>query len=392
MIKITYDGADVKERRDRSLQRLAIALLIAGALGATGCSDNPSEPPLPTEPPPEIPVWFFGLWGSGPNDVYAVGQLGYIAHFDGTSWTFQPSGTNRALTDVFSPDGGTTYYICGHGGVILRKSGGGSWSRMESGTSRDLYGIGTYGDQLYVAGRKGLLRRLNGSSWSGVGTKVILRDAGGAPVDTLDRETEIDNLTTVTALGIAGFNGVVLMEDHADSGPIWDWQLRTLRGGREQIYGGWGNTSRTEGNFVTTNRGRLFQLVEKDVGLSWVERYSPSSTAVTGLWVANAGQIFDCIAVSWNGEVVHETIELTDDPEVTPVTATTLLDIEQEFYDVWGAATDDFFVCGKSTTIYRYYDPAGGGSPSWHTYDLTLPAKAAVESRAPLVDKFGRRR
>jgi hypothetical protein len=330
--------------------------------------------------------WFLGIWGSSANDVYAVGQPGMIAHFDGSQWSFQNSGTRAALTDVYSPDGGQTYYICGNDGLILRKSGGGGWSRMTVDTTADLYGLGSYGGDVYVTGQRGALKRLSGGTWVDAGLGIIVRDTNGAPIDTLDRREDVNNLTVVTSQGIAGFDGLILMDDDE-----WDWQRRLILGGRESIFAGFSHPTVTEGNFLTTNGGRIFQLIEDVSGLAWKERFSPSESfeAISGLWVSfDDPSRIDCFIANWGGEVIQETIETLPD-ELIQVTVTELLDSNPEFYYIWGAAPDDLFVCGKSLTLMRYYDPSGGDSPTWHEYEMAQPAKSFSGDTPTVAGKFG---
>ncbi len=53
------------------------------------------------------------MWGSSSEDLYAVGNNGNIAHWDGRKWTKIESGTTIALLDVWgSPDG--TVWACGY--------------------------------------------------------------------------------------------------------------------------------------------------------------------------------------------------------------------------------------------------------------------------------------
>src|SRR5439155_1177466 len=44
---------------------------------------------------------YWAVWGATGNDVFAVGDDGSIWHYDGTSWTAQPSGTTQVLYGVW---------------------------------------------------------------------------------------------------------------------------------------------------------------------------------------------------------------------------------------------------------------------------------------------------
>ena len=48
-------------------------------------------------------AWFEAVWGSGPDDVWLVGEkdyAGFIAHWDGETWTAVPNPTDWFLFAV----------------------------------------------------------------------------------------------------------------------------------------------------------------------------------------------------------------------------------------------------------------------------------------------------
>src|SRR6185436_15168757 len=47
------------------------------------------------------PNHLYGVWGSGPSDVWAVGDVGTILHWDGSAWWKVPSGTTHDLRGVW---------------------------------------------------------------------------------------------------------------------------------------------------------------------------------------------------------------------------------------------------------------------------------------------------
>jgi hypothetical protein len=58
------------------------------------------------------------LWGSSSNDLYAVGDNGNIAHYNGSGWTkiespVGTSGTDVDLLDVWGSPDGKTVWVCG---------------------------------------------------------------------------------------------------------------------------------------------------------------------------------------------------------------------------------------------------------------------------------------
>jgi hypothetical protein len=67
------------------------------------------------------------VWGSGGNDVFAVGyagpgQPGTILHYDGTAWSAMNSGSTASLHGVWG-SASTDVFAVGEGGTILHYSG-----------------------------------------------------------------------------------------------------------------------------------------------------------------------------------------------------------------------------------------------------------------------------
>ena len=71
----------------------------------------------------------YKVWGTAANDVWAVGDAGLILHFDGTSWFSVPSGSGSDLLTVSGPSplvavGGNS------SAVVLERSGDGAWTSV----------------------------------------------------------------------------------------------------------------------------------------------------------------------------------------------------------------------------------------------------------------------
>ena len=67
----------------------------------------------------------FGIWGSAPNDVFAVGANGTILHYDGTGWSAQASGTTGHLYGVW---GSSKYDVFAVGQEVILRYDGTRWS------------------------------------------------------------------------------------------------------------------------------------------------------------------------------------------------------------------------------------------------------------------------
>ena len=62
--------------------------------------------------------YFNSVWGAASNDLWTVGGLGTIAHFDGTSWTRMKTGFDGTLRCIHG-SGPSNVWAVGTGGAIL---------------------------------------------------------------------------------------------------------------------------------------------------------------------------------------------------------------------------------------------------------------------------------
>jgi len=105
--------------------------------------------------PPLTFIW--GMWGSGPRDVWTVGAKGII-HWDGTAWSTVPSGTAAPLTAVSGTGAGDAWAV-GPMGTILHWDGL-AWTAQASGTTASLAGVWASGPgEAWAAGDGGILHR-----------------------------------------------------------------------------------------------------------------------------------------------------------------------------------------------------------------------------------------
>ena len=363
---------------------LMLVLLGLSAFLAAGCGEDDGDVTYPDPLKPVVGQWFLGVWGSGPDDVYVVGQPGLIFHWNGSAWAQQTSGTTAALTDVWGDDSGNVY-ITGHDGVILRKSGD-SWVDMGSGTDADLFAIGEYQGSVFACGRTAefaVLRRLNGSGWSEAAGEIYTRDNEQAIMDTLylhsddDPAEIIESLTGVGYYGIAGADGVVLMED-----PETDWQLRRILGGQEWIKA-LASSESISNNFIGTAGGRLFHLFEGDgERLAWVEVASPArDITLYGLFSYEADTAW---CVTADGQVNR--VDPPLDPDNNQFgTVVPMYEDGQTLFDIWGTSGSNLYAVGINGRVLHYHDV--DGTLQWVAEELPLPETKAAAM--PVFDRFG---
>lgn len=137
----------------------------------------------------------YSSWGNNSNNVFAVGNLGKIAKYDGSTWQSITSPTTLALTDIYSNGNGDIYAAgvnTSEGkGVVLKGNEGGEFNVMADGDIIDeseLFNPKLYGSVgavwvdenniIYTGGN--LLYRYKNNSWNYV-TSLPENFIGGNP-------------------------------------------------------------------------------------------------------------------------------------------------------------------------------------------------------------------
>lgn len=108
----------------------------------------------------------YGVWGSGPEDVFAVGSGGAILHYDGAEWEGQDSGVTVRLHAVWGSSSSNVYAVGGVGSILHYD--GSEWSPVVSGTTDTLQSIsGSAHDNIYaVSGTGTILHYAGPSGWN----------------------------------------------------------------------------------------------------------------------------------------------------------------------------------------------------------------------------------
>jgi len=127
------------------------------------------------------------VWGSGPNDVWAVGGSGSALHFTGQAWTEVPYGMPLpgAATVVWG-SAPNNVFVGGEGGVILQWDGR-TWTRMTVPIDRDIVALSgrsateVYAlTQSYTDREAPTLLRWNGRAWTAAPLSMPFRANGVA--------------------------------------------------------------------------------------------------------------------------------------------------------------------------------------------------------------------
>jgi hypothetical protein len=260
---------------------------------------------------------FPGVWGTGPNDVWAVGSGGTILHWDGDRLSSFPSGTTEWLSEPRG-SGPNDVWAVGSGGAIVHWDGS-AWSPVPSGTTSGLFGVwGAAVDDAWAVGAGGTILHWDGAAWSAEvspTTASLFRVWGSGPND-------------VWAVGSNGSAGIVVRWDGSAWGLTSAPAPLTTRGvggsGPDDVWVSGGNgaiihwngsawataptpvspvvlyvsASARDDAWAVGNDGTILRWN----GLAWTAVPSGSTAFLVGIW-ANGPN--DAWAAGWGGTILH---------------------------------------------------------------------------------------
>ena len=278
---------------------------------------------------------------------------------------------------------------------------------MSSGTTQNLYGIGSFGGAMHAVGWRGTIRRLNGSTWGGSGGTMLILDENDDPVDTLLVAEDIASLTVVNnyflggayddpayepdpdveQVGILGTKGMVMATNSTSH--VGDWVLRPLRGEDEaRAPNEWILSTYSDArpdsigrNFLGTTEGWLFQLTVDDAGKRVWNKFFPSFTSdraagINAIWLDAERNVY---VVTDEGDVWFQT---KDYNLRTGVGSRHLLyDGRYRLTGIWGTGPDNLFITAfQENVVLR-------ASHDQVTHDFTvtfeqLPSASAEPAKA----------
>jgi hypothetical protein len=105
---------------------------------------------------------FFKVWGSGPNDVYAVGQNGAILHWNGESFTEEGAGVSQDLIGIWGNGPDDITVVGGRGTAELAHFDGTQWHHAPPSSLPGLNGVWTRRpDVAHAVGVAGTVLRID---------------------------------------------------------------------------------------------------------------------------------------------------------------------------------------------------------------------------------------
>ncbi len=109
----------------------------------------------------------YGVWGSSATDVFAVGDMSTILHYDGMSWAPMAAGTEYLFACVWGSSA-TDVFAGGSNGAILHYNGT-AWALMASnapaGTRIESI-WGSAGNDVFAVGGNGVILHYDGANWA----------------------------------------------------------------------------------------------------------------------------------------------------------------------------------------------------------------------------------
>lgn len=334
---------------------LRVALLLSVA--ACGVSNDESTQTVAPEvsqdvagapPHGDQPTWtidqtseqgaLLGVWGTSPDDVWAVGGTAtepLVLHYDGASWSRVPVPGQARLWNVYG-FGIADVYAVGEHGLVLHFDGH-EWAISSSGTDATLYGLwGASGEDVWLAG---------GSVIDPAGSATLLRGTGAEfhPVADLPDALRPSALFKVhgfdpTDVLVAGTSGML----HYD-GATW---MQEPVPSSEPLHSTWGSGP----DDIYAVGGRDYAEIVHYDGNAWSVVDLGIGTSLAGVFVSSDGSAY---AVGPSGWV----IEIGADGRLSQAA---LPDLGPSLYlhGVWGDEAGTTYVVGGA--LQGVQDPLAG--------------------------------
>jgi len=283
--------------------------------------------------PGTTPVTLESVWASSSSDVWAVGEGGALAHFDGSAWsTVSPMPNLDAAWAISANDA----WAVGSAGSALHWDGA-AWSTTSTGTTDTLTAVwAASASDVWTLASTSTVRRWNGNGWG----------PSGAPTSD-----------PLAAIGGTGSSDVWISNGPNSGGDAGPLGAPTNTG---EIFhssdAGWTSTPVPVSNGATGWIQAIWALAADDV---WAAGYQSETT---GFPATHA------IVAHWNGSAWS----LSQTPLTTGATIATA------YTSLWASSATDVWVAGtasgSSTVAVLHWDGV-----TWHDVTPTsLSGVAAV--------------
>lgn len=286
----------------------------------------------------------YGIWGTGPLNIVAVGDKGTILKWDGQAWGKETSGVSTALRAVTIPRGDTTFVIVGDKGTILKRDTA-MWTKLTDPSSgANLNAVsGDTKDDIFIVGDNGSV--LKGSIGGGFSLKG--QGGGGNPPSSIKgkRLSGISAAPSGDNFALVGDGGYnlrrysVVIDYFSDGAGGTAQNLNGVYHGSKTIFA-------VGANATIVRRGPANFFGDwPDWSLDTVS--TPITGSLRGVWGISDTQVYavgdSLLVVQWDG-LVWTKVPL---PNLTT-------GLNRSLYAIWGTSGNNLYAVGDGGTILHY--------------------------------------
>ena len=266
----------------------------------------------------------YGVWSDPTsNEVFAVGALGTIVHYDGNTWQEMDSDMGGNFFGVWGFSNSDVYAVGSYGHIY--RYDGSSWLLMDSPTAGPWRAIwGSSPSDIYVVGELGTIQHYDGNVWNPVnlGITTNLRGVWGS---------------SASDIFVVGYDGAIW---HFD-GNVWTDMTYPVLNDLNDVWGSLANDV-----FAVGNGGLILHYD----GNMWSQMVSNTTANLTGVWGTSSTNVY---AVGSNGTIRHY-----DGNNWNIVDS-----VSYHLYDIWGNSASSIFApslisVNNSGTVIGYYGTA----------------------------------
>ena len=290
-------------------------------------------------------------WGTGPTDVFAVGELetqggqgvaSVILHFDGGAWQPQYRQDDLSLRGVWGSSATDVYavgfHFIGLGAALLHYNGV-AWVQADNFTDQDeelaFQGIwGSSATDVFAVGiafdgrfQKSLIVHYDGSGWRRM----------DPPVETSPRLSDVwgSGPTDVYAVGRDEVSEVAVIIRYDGGG--WSPVLEEEDLGLNAVWGSSATDVFAVG-FAVSNGARVTSAVRHFDGASWTRMDVPNTGVLNDVWGSSATDVY---AVADDGGMLHYDGSVWTESRPS----------QRTLLGIWGSSAADVFLVGNRDTI-----------------------------------------
>jgi hypothetical protein len=304
------------------------------------------------------------IWGSGPNDVWAVGAKGSVIHWDGATWTSMPIDTNYSLQSVYGT-GPNDVWVVSTASLIYRSTG------FSNGTAMFVRETPLF-ENATLPTTVGALLAVWATGPGDVWISGKHRTSVGGQILTGWRSTPGDGGVAWTPLNALGSINVTY--GIWGTGPNDAWMVGSKGSTNTSFASHTNGGSATDGGMPTWTEvdtatfavlnaisgtgssdvwavGNSGTIRHYTGGAKWDIVDSPTSQNLRGVWAAATDDVW---AVGENGTVLHY-----DGTEWKPSAVAMSKTDTRHLYAVWGSGPSDVWAVGDGIVMH-YSGPKSG--------------------------------